>query len=74
MTTHSLPLMLDVNANSGAGDMQVVNRMTVENDPEAYVWSGEDRSVIHGENVFYVHGNQVWHSLWADSAEVTGPY
>ncbi|MCC2607857.1 beta-propeller domain-containing protein [Planctobacterium marinum] len=71
---HNSLLMLDVNANSGAGDMQVVNRMTVENDPEAYVWSGEDRSVIHGENVFYVHGNQVWHSLWADSAEVTGPY
>lgn len=71
---HNSLLMLDVNAAGGAGEMQVVNRMEVENDPYEYVWSGEDRSVIHGENVYFVHGNQVWHSLWAKDAAVTGPY
>lgn len=67
-------LMLEVNAASGAGEMNVINQMAVENDPESYVWGGEDRSVIHGENVFYIHGNQVWHSLWAKDAAVNGPY
>ena len=67
-------LMLEVNAASGAGEMNVVNQMAVENDPENYVWGGEDRSVIHGDNVFYIHGNQVWHSLWAADAAVNGPF
>ncbi|BDX08336.1 beta-propeller domain-containing protein [Planctobacterium marinum] len=71
---HNSLLMLDVNATAGAAQMQVVNRMEVENDPESYAWSADDRSVIHGDNVFFVHGNQVWHSLWQADSEVNGPY
>lgn len=71
---HNSLLMLQVSAASGAGSMQVVNRMMVENDAEAYTWSGEDRSVIHGDNVFYIHGNHVWHGLWEKESAVNGPY
>ena len=71
---HNSLLMLDVDASAGAAQMQVVNRMEVENDPETYAWSGEDRSVIHGDNVFFVHGNQVWHGLWQMDSEVKGPF
>lgn len=67
-------LMFNVNATSGAGEMTIVNQMQTETDAETYVWSGEDRSVIHGENVFYVHGNQVWQSLWQEEAAVNGPF
>lgn len=67
-------LMFNVNAASGAGEMSVVNQMHTEVEPGTYVWSGEDRSVIHGENVFYIHGNHVWKSLWMADAEVDGPY
>lgn len=36
--------------------------------------SWEDRSVIHGDNVYYIHGNQVWHTTWDKDAEIFGPF
>ena len=39
-----------------------------------YSYGSEDRSVIHGDNVYYIHGNTVWHTTWAEDAEVKGPY
>lgn len=33
-----------------------------------------DRSVMHGDDVYYIHGHQVWQSLWSAPAQVSGPY
>jgi hypothetical protein len=30
--------------------------------------------VIDGNNVYYIHGNQVWHTTWTEGAEVFGPF
>lgn len=67
-------LMMDVNAASGQGSLTIIHELEANNDPERYVYSGEDRSVIHGDHVFYIHGNQVWHSLWETEASIDGPY
>lgn len=67
-------MMMDVNAASGQGSLTVTHELQAQNDPEFYVYGGEDRSVIHGEHVYYIHGNQVWHSLWASDAAIDGPY
>ena len=66
-------LMFNVNAASGAGSMEVVNQMIVEPNVD-YSWSGDDRSVIHGENVYFIQGNRVFHSLWQAAAPVNGPF
>jgi uncharacterized secreted protein with C-terminal beta-propeller domain len=66
-------LMLDVNAASGTGEMTLLREMKITTDQD-YSWSGEDRSVIHGNNIFYVHGNQIWQSLWQADAAINGPY
>jgi uncharacterized secreted protein with C-terminal beta-propeller domain len=59
-----------------AAQPELFDRATINasNEQEHYIYSGDDRSVIHGEHVYYIHGNQVWHSLWQTDAEVTGPY
>jgi hypothetical protein len=41
---------------------------------EAYANGWQDRSVIHGDNVYYIHGNQVWHTTWAEDATIFGPF
>ncbi|MGS2721680.1 beta-propeller domain-containing protein [Paraglaciecola aestuariivivens] len=41
---------------------------------QPYIHGWQDRSVIHGQNVYYVRGNQVWQSVWEDNPEMYGPY
>lgn len=73
-STQSKLIMMDVNAASGQGSLTVTHELQAINDPEYYVGAWDDRSVIHEDNVFYLHGNSVWHSLWATDAEANGPY
>jgi hypothetical protein len=59
-----------------AAQPELLERATINatNEQEYYIYSGDDRSVIHGEHVYYIHGNKVWHSLWQTDAQVSGPY
>ncbi|GMM84167.1 beta-propeller domain-containing protein [Pseudoalteromonas sp. MTN2-4] len=43
--------------------------------PEAapYVWGGLDRAVIHSDDLYYIHGNYIWHSLWQTPSDNKGP-
>jgi hypothetical protein len=41
---------------------------------QSYASGWDDRSVIHGDNVYYIHGNQVWHTIWAEDTAVFGPF
>ncbi len=67
-------LMMDVNAASGQGSLSVTHELQAINDPEYYVGAWEDRSVIHDDHVYYLHGNAIWHSLWQEGAQANGPY
>lgn len=55
-----------------------VGSMIVERrkDGEHY-WphdSGNGRSRLHNDTVYYLHGNQVWASHWSDPDNLQGPY
>ncbi|ALU45992.1 beta-propeller domain-containing protein [Pseudoalteromonas rubra] len=39
-----------------------------------YIWAGDDRGVLHGDHIYYVHGNFVWSSLWQTPQNTTGPF
>jgi hypothetical protein len=67
-------LLLQVDTNSGQVTLMQNKQIQVPNPADYYIYSGDDRSVIHGEHVFYIHGNQVWHSLWNDELKPAGPY
>jgi hypothetical protein len=45
-----------------------------DKDNLPYVWSGDDRAVIHQDDVYYIHGNYVWQSTWQAPAKNAGPY
>ncbi len=36
--------------------------------------SGSDRSRLHDDTVFYLHGNRIWARDWSDPGEPNGPY
>jgi len=36
--------------------------------------SGNGRSRLHNDTVYYLHGNQVWASHWSDPENLQGPY
>lgn len=36
--------------------------------------AGNGRSRLHGDAVYYVHGNQLWSSFWSSPEQVNGPY
>ncbi|MAD89636.1 MAG: hypothetical protein CMK64_08025 [Pseudoalteromonas sp.] len=38
-----------------------------------YVWGGLDRAVIHSDDLYYIHGNYIWHSLWQTPSDNKGP-
>ncbi|MFC3122022.1 beta-propeller domain-containing protein [Agaribacter flavus] len=64
-------LQVDVNAMT----MEQAVRLTVEQDEnELYIYGGEDRSIIHGDNIYYLRGNSFWHGTWSIDSKVTGPY
>ncbi|MDN4502008.1 beta-propeller domain-containing protein [Alteromonadaceae bacterium BrNp21-10] len=65
-------LMLDVDTD--AGSMHELTQLEAKVDKDTYIYGGDDRSVIHGEHVYYIHGNQVWHGLWQAESELDGPY
>ncbi|MDK2596121.1 beta-propeller domain-containing protein [Pseudoalteromonas obscura] len=39
-----------------------------------YVRASDDRGVIHGDTIYYIHGNFVWSSLWQSPDINTGPF
>jgi uncharacterized secreted protein with C-terminal beta-propeller domain len=71
--TNSL-LLLEVDTQSSNPELIERAQISVSNDQEHYIYGGDDRSVIHGEHIYYVHGNQIWHSLWQSDPILDGPY
>jgi uncharacterized secreted protein with C-terminal beta-propeller domain len=67
-------LLLQVDTNNGQPMLLQNKQVQVPNLTDYYIYGGDDRSVIHGDHVFYIHGNQVWHSLWHDELKPAGPY
>ncbi|WP_165385508.1 beta-propeller domain-containing protein [Pseudoalteromonas phenolica] len=50
-----------------------VNYENISADTQPYVWGGLDRAVIHSDDLYYIHGNYIWHSLWQTPSDNQGP-
>ena len=42
-------------------------------DRKFYTSGRDDRAVLHQNDIYYIHGNRVWHSNWLSLDEVNGP-
>jgi len=71
--TNSL-MLLEVDTSSNNPALIIKSEVVPEMHEQPYVYGYEDRSVIHGDNVYYIHGNQVWHTTWAEEALIYGPF
>lgn len=50
-----------------------VDYSSISAETEPYVWGGLDRAVIHSDDLYYIHGNYIWHSLWQTPSDNKGP-
>ncbi|WP_286233419.1 beta-propeller domain-containing protein [Thalassotalea sediminis] len=39
-----------------------------------YTSSWDDRAIFHQNDIYYLHGNSIWHSYWHDPKNTTGPF
>ena len=67
-------LLLETDTTVATPALTEVDEMSAPNDGSRYGYVGNDRSVIHGDHVYYIHGNQVWHGQWQKNEKVAGPY
>ncbi|WP_299082100.1 beta-propeller domain-containing protein [uncultured Paraglaciecola sp.] len=67
-------MLLEVDTRSNSPELIKRSEIRPSLQTESYVNGAQDRSVIHGDNVYYIHGNHVWQSTWAEKAAVFGPY
>lgn len=73
--SHNSLALIEVADTQSNPTMRQVHQVVVDNKASnTYVFSGNDRSVMHNEHVYYIHGNQVWHSQWQKGATINGPY
>tara|TARA_R110002153_G_scaffold155121_3_gene307164 strand:- start:10672 stop:12681 length:2010 start_codon:yes stop_codon:yes gene_type:complete len=66
-------LLLEVDTTSNTPELIQRSEMRPKVS-DAYAGGWNDRSIIHGDNVYYIHGNQVWHTTWAEDAQIFGPF
>jgi hypothetical protein len=67
-------LLLEVDTTSSNPELIQRNEVIPKVSEQSYASGWDDRSIIHGDNVYYIHGNQVWQTTWAEDAAVFGPF
>ena len=60
--------------NEADRTLNLVDAIEPPREEDYYFGGYEDRSVIHGEHVYFVRGNRVYHALWQTDAAIDGPY
>lgn len=73
----SLQLFEVSGLSDGQASLAWVGSIQSESASETQVWpnnSGIDRSVLHGDAVYYMHGGDVWSSFWSSPESATGPH
>lgn len=69
--------LFEINGLSGssASLLHAGKIVSESNDSRSYpLYSGTDRSVLHGEAVYYTHGENVWSAFWNTPEAATGPH
>ena len=67
-------LLLETNSNSDVPSLGEVGTIKVDASSQVYVYVGDDRTIIHGDKIYYIHGNKVWLSDLQAPDITFGPY
>lgn len=68
---HALNLL---EVDSSARSLSLVDGIKPIDDGDIYFGTYSDRSILHGDHVYYLRGNAIYHALWQEGAQVDGPY
>ena len=74
--THTGLYLFEVTTVSGEQGIENTGQIIVADDtsiPDYYRHLGNDRSVLSGNSVHYIHRNRVWSSQWDEPTGVRGP-
>jgi len=68
--------LLEVSINSSNAELTHIGDIAAndENKNSGNYSSWDDRSILHNNDVYYIHGNQVWRSYWLSPEQITGPF
>ncbi|MFT6267962.1 MAG: putative secreted protein with C-terminal beta-propeller domain [Alphaproteobacteria bacterium] len=73
MNRNSL-MLLETDTTNNAPELSLIHKVTVLPNTDFYFYAGDDRSIIQGDKVYYLRGNQVWLSDWSQDSATLGPY
>ncbi|GLX77481.1 hypothetical protein tinsulaeT_08210 [Thalassotalea insulae] len=68
--------VVEVTSQQTIAELQEIGRIKASFDDETQNTSSgwQDRSIFHQDDIYYIHGAQIWHSQWSDLTQVLGPY
>jgi uncharacterized secreted protein with C-terminal beta-propeller domain len=70
--------LLEVSNNNSTPSLSEVGQINPfqsdDQNNHLYRSSWNDRSIIHENDVYYIHGNNVWKSYWLNPLLITGPF
>ncbi len=66
-------LVFDVDSSQSTPSMTELFEIAPEQNQSFYIYSGEDRSIITDEGIYYLRGNGIFYQAY-DSEELAGPY
>ncbi|MDO6692927.1 beta-propeller domain-containing protein [Aliiglaciecola sp. 3_MG-2023] len=67
-------MLFEVESKSELPELQWLGNVKADDASNEYSYSGDDRSVIQGDYVYYFRGNQVWQALWDNPSAALGPF
>lgn len=67
-------MLLETDTTADLPELLLVNKFTLPENTEFYFSTGDDRSIIQGDKVYYLRGNSVWLSDWSQGGNSVGPY
>lgn len=68
-------IVMDLDRTLSYPELVISDELEVIPDEETpYVYAWEDRSVLVGDDVYYLHGNQIWYRPASDTTQLYGPF
>jgi uncharacterized secreted protein with C-terminal beta-propeller domain len=66
--------LLEVDTTVGSPELVQPGEILDQTQTSQYLFGGHDRSIIHQDQVYYIRGERVLHSIWQQGADVLGIY
>lgn len=67
-------MMLETDTTNDLPELSLINKLTLPASRDFYFSTGDDRSIIQGDKVYFLRGNTVWLTDWSQDAEYLGPF